>query len=119
MQENNLEPYSRKERDYERYKIDAVAIIIFNKNTKKAFMIKDVSARGLRGQAPYPPQLNEKVEIVLSAPFFDNPIKKEARVAWCKKIDENLWEMGLDFGLDHKLVLGDKIRDSLSRLGGS
>jgi len=119
MQENNLGAYGRRERDCQRYNIDAFASIIFNKNTKKAFMIKDVSARGLRGQAPYSPEVGEKVEIVLSTPFFENPVKKEARVAWCKKIDENLWEIGLDFGLDNKLVLGDKVKDFLNKLSGT
>lgn len=108
MQGNNQSPYER--RDYERYKVDAFATIIFKDTIKKGLMIKDISARGLCGQAAYFPEVHEKVKIILQTPFFDNPVEKEARVAWCKKIDETLCEMGLDFGLDNKIVLDDKIK---------
>ncbi len=108
MQGNNQSSYDR--RDYERFKVDAFATIIFKNTVRKGLMLKDISARGLRGQTAYFPEVNERVEIILQTPFFDSPVKKEARVAWRKKIDEHLCEMGLDFGLDNKIVLNDKIK---------
>ncbi|MDD5238771.1 MAG: PilZ domain-containing protein [Candidatus Omnitrophica bacterium] len=107
MPGNNY-PYER--RDYERYKVDALATIIFQKSIKKSILIKDISARGVCGETTYFPKVDEKVEIILQTPFFESPVKKDARVAWFRKIDEKLCEMGLDFGLDNKIVLNDKIK---------
>jgi hypothetical protein len=35
--------------------------------------------------------------------ILDEPVAKQAKVVWCKKIDNNLWQAGLDFGLDNKI----------------
>jgi hypothetical protein len=46
------------------------------------------------------------VKAIINAPlFFARPISKAAKVVWCQKIDEGLWQGGLDFGLEEKTAI--------------
>lgn len=94
-------------RDYQRFSLDGSATLIVNKNLKRPLILKDLSARGVGVIGSFPLNLNEKVEVIMNTSFFfDKPLYKKAKVSWCNKIDENLWQAGLDFGLDNKINLG-------------
>jgi len=98
--------YSRfNRREYARFETEAYATLYINKNTKKALKVKDISPGGIGGLINFPLKVGEKVEIMLLYPFFDEPVKKEARVVWCKEIDKSTWQVGLDFGIDNKIDL--------------
>jgi len=95
-------PYRR---DYRRYILcDSIALLTKG-GAEKIALLKDLSARGAGVVADEPLQANEKLAVVISAPFFfDQAVSKRAAVVWCKKIDNRLWQAGLDFGLDNKIV---------------
>lgn len=103
--ENNYSPLSYR-RSYERFLMSIWAeISVIKENLEKRVIIKDLSARGAGVVCSYPLSLNEKVVIMIKALFSDEPVNREAKVIWCKKIKENLWQAGLDFGLDNKIEL--------------
>jgi hypothetical protein len=91
-------------REYNRFEINALAILITNKNVENTFLLKNISARGASVIGNFPLEVSNKLEIVIEIPFLcDEPIRKEAKIVWCKKISDKLWEGGLDFGLDNKI----------------
>lgn len=96
-------PFNR--RQYARFKVEAYATLYLNKDIKKGIELKDISPRGVGGLIDFPLQVGEKVEILLLYPFFDEPVKREAKVVRCKEINKNRWEVGLDFGIDNKIDL--------------
>lgn len=96
-------PFNRRE--YPRFKVEAYATLYLNKDTKKALRVRDISPRGIGGLIDFPIKVGEKLEILLLYPFFDEPVNKEAKVVWCKEINKNTWEVGLDFGIDNKIDL--------------
>jgi hypothetical protein len=92
-------------RKYPRLKIEAHAILYLDKNIKKGFKLIDISPRGVGGLIDCPLKVGDKVEILLLYPFFDDPVKKEAKVVRCKEINQNTWAAGFDFGEDNKIDL--------------
>lgn len=93
-------------REYNRFEVNALAILVVNNDLEKTILLKNLSGRGASVIGNCPLQVNNKIEIVIHIPFLcDKPIHKEARVAWCNKVNDELWEGGLDFGLDNKLDL--------------
>ena len=104
--------YENTKRGYERLKVDVLATLILKDNTRKGFMLRDVSARGLRGVSTFPLEVNEVLSVVLQAPFSQEPIKKEVRVVWCRDKGAKNWELGLDFGWDQKIDLIKMIKSN-------
>ena len=92
-------------RNYARLKIEAHATVYLDKNIKKGFKLLDISPRGVGGLIDCPLKVGDKVGILLLYPFFDEPVKKEASVVRCKEINQNTWDVGLDFGEGNKLDL--------------
>ena len=91
-----------QKRSYQRFYVGTSAILIFKDNLKETFLLKDFSPRGGGIFGHHPLQINEKVAIIFKVPLlFDRPIRKEAKIAWCNKLQEDVWEGGLDFGLDN------------------
>jgi hypothetical protein len=89
-----------------RFELNTSAVITTSPNSHERFMLKDVSCRGVGIIGYQPFKLAEKVLINFQIPaFFSQPIRKNAKVAWSKQINGNLWEAGLDFGLDNILDL--------------
>ncbi len=89
-------------RSYERFKVDASATLIVNKNLEIPSILTDLSVRGAGAVSSDPLKVDEKIKVIIRAPFFfEHPLYKEARVVWCKKLDGNLCQAGLDFGGDN------------------
>jgi hypothetical protein len=53
----------------------------------------------------FPPETGREVEVMLLYPFFDEPVKRKAKIVWRNEINKSLWEIGLDFGEDNKIDL--------------
>lgn len=88
-------------RSYERFILNDSASVVTKEGEEKSLLVKDLSARGIGVIGDSAFGINEKVTMVINVPFFfDRPISKQAKVVWCKKIDQNLWQAGLVFGLD-------------------
>ena len=92
-------------RNYARLKIEAHATLYLDKNIKKGLKLQDVSPRGVGGLIDCPLKVGDQVGILLLYPFFDEPVKKEASVVRCREINQNTWDVGLDFGEGSKLDL--------------
>ena len=92
-------------RNYARLKIEAHATVYLDKNIKKGLKLIDISPRGVGGLIDCPLKVGDKVEILLLYPFFDVPVKKEAKVVLCKEINQKTWRAGFDFGEDNKIDL--------------
>lgn len=93
-------------RAHERFFLDSSASLITQKDTTKHLSLKDLSARGAGVVGDWPLSINERVAIIINASFFfDKPVSKQAKVVWCKKMDCELWQAGLDFGLDNLIDL--------------
>jgi hypothetical protein len=93
-------------RIYDRYETNASAILAFSGNTEEKFMLQNISARGVSVVGYHPLQINDKVTIAFQMPpIFNKPILKEAKIVWCKEVNDVLWEAGLDFGLDNRITL--------------
>ena len=93
--ENNLS--LKKRRESERFPVDAHVFILIDKQIKKGMQLADISSGGLSGFLDYPLKVDEEVEVTLLHPFFDDFVKRRARVARTKEARQDLWEAGLDF----------------------
>ncbi len=94
--------YYSYRRDYKRFMVDGTVALVKTEGQTVPLILKDLSVRGLSVSGDYPFQINEMVTVIIYVPLFlDTPTLKQARIAWCKKTDENSWEAGLDFGMDN------------------
>ena len=93
-------------RSYQRFILEASASLIIHKNIEEPSILRDLCPRGIGIITYYPLKENQEVTIIIKVPYlFGNPVNREAKVAWCKRLDENLWQGGLDFGEDNKINL--------------
>ncbi len=91
-------------RAYKRFKVEASATLAIGEDLKIPSILADLSVRGGGIFSNYPLCDNAKIDIAINAPaLFKDTIYKKANVAWCKKVSDNLWQAGLDFGLDNLL----------------
>lgn len=86
-------------RSFFRYIIEVSANLIVN-NLKEPVIVRDICCRGASIFCNYPLEISKEVEIEIIY-FFDKPVCRRARVIWSKEISANLWQTGLDFGLDN------------------
>ncbi len=89
-------------RSYDRYKVDDYATLIVN-DAERPSVLKDLSSRGGGIVSDYPLNANDRVGIIIRSALFDQPLRREARVAWCSRAEGNLYRAGLDFGLDNRI----------------
>lgn len=90
-------------RNYERYLIEDSAVISTEGKESEPMMLRDLSARGVGVICNFPFKINQNVLIKFEVPYLlPKSISKQAKVAWCRKINDNLWRSGLDFGLINK-----------------
>jgi hypothetical protein len=96
-------PYRRS---YHRFILDASASLIIDKNREEPSILRDLCPRGSGVVTHHWLKENEQVTIMIKIPYlFTSPVYKQAKVVWSKKIEEDLWEGGLDFGEDNKIIL--------------
>ncbi len=89
-------------RDYKRFIVNDSVSLVTDNGVERPLILEDLSARGAAVVGDYPFRINGKVTVVIYAPFFlDSPALKQAKTVWCKKINENMWQAGLDFGMDN------------------
>ena len=89
-------------RAYLRFPVESSAEISTLKARGISTILTDVSAGGAGLVTNIPFDAMEKVEILIkSSILFKEVLKKKARVAWCEKVGFDLWQMGLDFGVDN------------------
>ncbi len=90
-------PYRRA---FERFICNDSAALLDKDGAEKRLIVKDLSLGGAGVFGNYPLALNDRVIVLINAPFFfKRSFSKNARVAWSKMVDNNAWEAGLDFSL--------------------
>ena len=94
-------PYSYH-RAYPRFPLESSAEISTEKAKGISMILTDVSVGGAGILTNIPLDVMGNVEILIKSCFlFKDALKKKAKVAWCKKLGYNLWQVGLDFGVDN------------------
>jgi len=91
---------------YNRYEANSSAWVRRVLEKPITVLMENISARGAAILGYQPFNVNETLTILFNLAFMsDRKIHKQARVAWCVQIKEDVWETGLDFGLDNLLFL--------------
>ena len=86
------------------------AILLTKEGVKKYLVLKDLSGSGAGVFGDCSLKCNDRVTVFLNVPiFFDKLISRQARVAWCTKVNSCAWEAGLDFEID-KIDLRPKLK---------
>jgi hypothetical protein len=95
---------SLSRRVYTRFLLESSAEISTDKTQGITTILTDVSSGGAGLVANVPFEVKEKVEVRINpCILFKDVLRKKARVAWCKKLSPDLWQAGLDFGVDNLL----------------
>lgn len=93
-------------RAYERFALGSQAEV----NTEKAHgiisIVSDLSSRGAGIITTVPFDPGEQVSVMLKTCFlFREAVRRNAKIVWCKKLDYNLWQAGIDFGANNLVEL--------------
>ena len=93
-------------RAYLRYPLESSAQIAAGSQEDIPMLLTDISCRGAAGISNSPLEPSERVKLTLRANFLlKNDVKKNARIAWCRKLNHDSWMIGFDFGMDNLLSL--------------
>ena len=85
-------------RRYQRFSVEATGEVFVKDSQQQPVVVKNICVRGADVVMNYPLEINASITIDIQMPLMHDAIQRKARVAWCRKIDERLWEVGLDFG---------------------
>lgn len=89
-------------RSYDRYEVNDHATLIVG-DAQRPSILKDLSSRGGGVVSDYPLNKDERVGVIINSSLFAHPLRRQAKVAWCSRIEGNLYRAGLDFGLDSRI----------------
>ncbi|MCX7927968.1 MAG: PilZ domain-containing protein [Candidatus Omnitrophica bacterium] len=90
------------QRNYERFPLGSQAIIDTEKIHGILSIVADLSSRGAGIISTVPFDPGENITITINRCFlFSEPIRRKAKVVWSKHIEQNLWQTGVDFGVDN------------------
>ncbi|MGD0335569.1 MAG: PilZ domain-containing protein [Candidatus Omnitrophota bacterium] len=93
-------------RSYNRFKVNRSCFLSAPEGTEQSSILKDLSARGAGILSHMALAINQKINLVISAPFISREnLSKQATVVWSKEINNGLWQHGLDFGEDSKIYI--------------
>lgn len=91
-------------RNYHRLQFNVPATLIIENSQEKSSKIRDLSARGVGVSTDFPLDIHREINIVIKlSGLIEKPVLRHAKVAWCCKVKDNLWQSGLDFGEDNKI----------------
>jgi len=100
----SFNPAAMTRRAYSRYRLDGSATLVARNGTEEPSILRDISCRGVGVVTSQPLRLNDNLSIMINASsLFNQPITRQARVAWCQQLATNLWQGGLDFGEASKI----------------
>jgi hypothetical protein len=86
---------SSERRQVTRFNVEGEATLVFNREESKTYAIKDLSLNGVGLIGNHPLDLSNSLDVVIASPFLRNSYFQKVRLAWQKKLGENLWEGGL------------------------
>jgi hypothetical protein len=96
---------SEYRRAYVRIPFECSADVSSDKTRGIAAILTDLSPRGAGFVSNIPFDVKDNVEIGINSGILSKDVlRKKAKIAWCKKLSPDLWNCGLDFGVDNLLV---------------
>jgi hypothetical protein len=66
--------------------------------------MKDLSSRGAGLFGSFPLSVSQELTVFINTVLLTRPLTRRGKVVWSHKLDSDLWQAGLDFGLDNKIV---------------
>lgn len=93
-------------REFTRFEVNGQASLFDDTKQNQVCILKDISSRGAGIIGYKQLDISSYVTIKFTIPFLSEGfIQRKARAVWSRKVDENLWESGLDFGFANMLEL--------------
>jgi hypothetical protein len=65
--------------------------------------MKDLSSRGAGLFGNFGLSVSQELTIFINSVLLTGPLTRKGKVVWSLKLDKDLWQAGLDFGLDNKI----------------
>jgi hypothetical protein len=65
--------------------------------------MNDLSSRGAGLFGDFGLLVNQELTIFMNSVLLPGPLTRRGKVVWSLKLDKDLWQSGLDFGLDNKI----------------
>ena len=93
--------YIPRRRVHDRFKVGTIITAVIGQNKKKSLIAKDLSVRGVGVIGNYSFKVGDAVTVIIQKPFSQKCVQKKAKVVWCSELEQNMWEAGLDFGVDN------------------
>jgi hypothetical protein len=98
MSEQYVPLYSR--RGFERFPLTGRATVTSGLARGISSLVADISSRGASIVTTVPFEKNELLEVALDpCSLYPSRILRHARVVWCTRVQADLWQAGLDFGM--------------------
>ncbi|MCM8796559.1 MAG: PilZ domain-containing protein [Candidatus Omnitrophica bacterium] len=99
-------------RSYSRFKLNRPCLLVSSLGTRYPSILRDLGARGAAVLSETTLELNQNITIIMDAPLISKEdLRKEATVIWSRKIDDILWQYGLDFGESNKIQIPPEYRE--------
>ena len=92
-------------RYYERFFVEGQGEVTLANNSRQPLIVENISARGAGVVSNIPLLISDTVNVFINSTAKNPPFNRPAKVIWTKRLDDNLWESGIDFGEDHKINL--------------
>ena len=105
--EHDMFPLDCYRRSYDRYDMDPSSKVCLNTPLNEEMMLKNLSARGAGAVGSRYLQAQESLDLVITSSLLKEPLRTRAKVAWCRQIENNLYQTGFDFGLDNTIDLSE------------
>ena len=98
-------PYvlSRSRRTYNRFKIESSAFLTVDKE-ERTVILRDISSAGCGVVCESFFRPDTLVWIIFELPFYSNPVTRKGKIAWCARISDRLFRLGIDFSADNKIA---------------
>jgi len=65
--------------------------------------MQDLSSRGAGLFGSFPLLVRQELTVFINTVLLTRPLTRRGKVVWSHKLDGDLWQSGLDFGLDNKI----------------
>lgn len=92
-------------RAYVRLNMEASAQILQKGKSGSPAEVKDISVRGMRVVVNFPLSIGERMSTVVYSPYVHDPIQHNVSVQWCRQLEGQLWEAGVEFAPENKMQL--------------
>ena len=97
--------YYQHRRAYNRLSMETSAQIFQNGKSGRPAEVKDISVRGMRIVLNFSLSIGERISTAIYSPYVRNPVQHNVNVQWCRQLEGELWEVGVELDLDNIMQL--------------